>query len=356
MTDSSEFKRELLSRVGDPSQLFGIRDMTINSGKGKGVRVLDVNNGGGLVFSCLPDRGLDLAGLSWHGVNLSYIAKAGIVAPQYFTEEGHRFLGSFTAGFLTTCGLRNVGPACEDGGEHFGLHGSIANIPADEVTAVTDWSDQLPEIRISGSMRDARLFGPNLVLRREITSQYGSNKLKICDQVENQGFSEQPLMILYHFNLGYPLLNDKAQLVAPIAKTAPRDDWAGENIACLKQCQKPTAGYREMVFDHDLHAASDGMTCAGLVNDELNLGVAIRYNKRQLHNLTHWKMMGQGDYVIGIEPCNCRGGGREEHRRTGQLEMIQPGKTREFSIEVEFLSGPENLKKFKMEADQLDKG
>jgi hypothetical protein len=123
-------KRELLKYVGDTSQLFGIKSYSLIGGKADGVRALDINNGTGLNLTVLPDRALDIVYLSYKGVNFSYISNTGIVAPTYFNDAGSGFHRSFTGGFLTTCGLTNVGAECNDGGEELGIHGRIANTPA----------------------------------------------------------------------------------------------------------------------------------------------------------------------------------------------------------------------------------
>lgn len=197
-------KRQMLRYVGDFSQLFGIKEYTLSEGKAGGVKAFDVKNGSGLEFTVLADRCLDIAGLSFKGINCSYISKTGIVAPEYYNENGPGFLRSFHAGFLTTCGLRNVGVPCEENGETFSLHGRISNTPGEELCALTEWIDDVPVLSISGKMREARLFGENLILERKITCKYGENKITIRNSVENLGFKREALMLLFHFNLGYP--------------------------------------------------------------------------------------------------------------------------------------------------------
>jgi hypothetical protein len=64
-------------------------------------------------------------------------------------------------------------------------------------------------------MLEARLFGENLVLGRKIICKYGENKITINDTVENLGFRKEALMLLFHFNMGYPLLDEDAILVTP---------------------------------------------------------------------------------------------------------------------------------------------
>ena len=84
-------KRQMLRYVGDFSQLFGIKEFSFTSGRAKEVKAFDVKNGSGLEFTVLADRCLDIAGLSFKGINCSYISKTGIVAPEYYKENGIGF-------------------------------------------------------------------------------------------------------------------------------------------------------------------------------------------------------------------------------------------------------------------------
>ncbi len=353
MRETDFSKRQVLKYVGDPSQLFGAKDYTLNSGKARGVRAVDLKNGSGLEFTVLPDRGMDIAWLSYKGVNFSYIGKPGVVAPEYYSQSGLDFLRSFYAGFLTTCGLRSVGSPSVDEGEELGLHGRIANTPAEEVYSGTEWKEQSPVLKVKGRMREARVFGENLVLRREITCKCGENKIVIEDSVENDGFRKEPLMLLYHFNLGYPVLDEKAYLLAPTRELRPRDEVAAKGVDAHDRFQKPTEDYSEQVFYHDLKADKDGNTCAALINEELGLGVVIRINKNQLSNFTQWKQMGEGEYVLGMEPCNCQVGGRADSRAKGVLEYLEPGEVRTFRTEIEILDGAGEIDRLKKEIEKL---
>ena len=162
-------KMELLRYVGDCSQILGIRECALAGGKSKGVKAFDIRNGSGLEMTVLADRCLDISSLSINGINCGYMSSTGIVAPEYYESGGFGFFRNYSGGFLTTCGLRNVGNPCEEGGEQFDIHGRVANIPAEEVCASTDWGkDGVPEITVSGKMRETRFFGENLLLRRKI--------------------------------------------------------------------------------------------------------------------------------------------------------------------------------------------
>jgi len=346
MNQKNILKREMLQYVGDFSQIFGIKSYTLTEGRAKGVRAFDVSNGTGLNFTVLQDRCLDIAGISFNGTNCSYISKTGIVAPEYYSEGGIGFLRSFTAGFLTTCGLRNVGSPCEENGEAFTMHGRISNIPAEEVCAFTEWENDIPVLTLSGKMREARLFGEDLVLWRKISCKYGENKITIRNTIENQGFRKEVLMLLFHFNLGYPLLDENAFLVASTEELMPRDSDAEKGKNNYMQCQPPTPGYIEQVFYHRLKADKNGDTQVALINEKLDLGVVIQFNKNQLFNFTQWKQMGEGEYVMGLEPCNCFVGGRTDPRNNEKLEYLEPGESRNFDLTIELLSEKKQIRDF----------
>ena len=102
------------SYIGHPSQLSGVEEYRLIGGKGDGMRLLQVRNGLGLEFTVSADRAADITRLSYEGVNYSYISPSGYVAPTYYDQQEFGFSKSFTCGFLTTCGLSNIGVPTED--------------------------------------------------------------------------------------------------------------------------------------------------------------------------------------------------------------------------------------------------
>ena len=344
-------KREWLRYTGDMAQVAGIRDCTLRGGKAEGIRALDFCNGSGLAFTVLPDRAMDIGALSYKGINGSYLSKTGPVAPSYYNEAGAGFLRGFYGGFLTTCGLSNVGTACEENGKTYGTHGRISHTPAEEVYSRCAWGeDGLYHLEAGGWMREAVLFGENLVLERKIGTVFGQKGFVIRDRVENRGFNEEPLMLLYHFNLGYPLLSGESYLVAPIARTLPRSERAAEGLGSYTRFQAPEHGFSEQVYYHEMKGCADGRTFAALINPALSLGIAIRFHPSQLPRMTQWKQMGEGEYVLGIEPCNCHVEGRVRERELGTLEILKAGASRQVDIEIEILEGEAEIEALKAEA------
>lgn len=48
--------------------------------------------------------------------------------------------------------------------------------------------------------------------------------------------------------------------------------------------------------------------------------------------------MGEGLYVVGLEPANCHVEGRCAEREMGTLQILQPGEVRLYHLEIEFSS------------------
>ena len=56
----------------------------------------------------------------------------------------------------------------------------------------------------------------------------------------------------------------------------------------------------------------------------------------ELPHLFQWKMMGEGAYVLGIEPANSSGiNGRAAARQSGDLAYLAPGQSVTYDIAFE---------------------
>jgi hypothetical protein len=332
-------KEELLSRVGQMEQLAGIRLVEALEGKGRGCRLLDVWTGSGLRFQVNADRALDISYAEFLGMPLGWRSPAGEVHPAYYEPQGFGWLRSFTGGLLTTCGLDQFGVPAQDEGLEFGLHGRISNCPAVQVNHRASWKGEDYALEITGECRQAALFRENLVLRRRITTSLGSNRIRIEDEITNQGFEPAAHMILYHFNLSFPLVSEYSRLQVQSQETLARDEAAQPGLGEWDRFQPPTEGYREQVFIHRPMADPEGIATVDLVNPRVGLGLRWRYSVANLPYLMEWKMMGKGAYVVGVEPANCNGlGGRSATREKGLLPRLEPGETQEYRIDLEVIS------------------
>lgn len=279
-------RAELLKRIGSVEQIGGVRDFVFNEGKAKGVRAIEINTGR-LCFTVLPDRGMDIAQASFLGTPVSWISKTGITDSRFYEKDGLHFLRGFYGGLLTTCGLKNIGGPVGE----FGLHDRIANTPAEKVSIFADWVGDDYVIEISGQVRQSRVFGENLVLKRTIKTKLFSDSFELFDTVVNEGFTEENFALAYHCNFGYPLVTEGAKIVNVPAEIA---DITG-----------PIHGKEEECIGVPL---TGDVATVGIRNDEM--GAYITYNRDTMPDFLIWKMLGESEYVVGLEPRTSNFGGQ----------------------------------------------
>lgn len=313
--------------IGHPTQLYGVEEHRMIGGKGDGMRLYEVKNGCGLEITVCADRCMDIYRLSYRGINCGYFAPAGYVAPAYYDDKGNGFLKSFTAGFMTTCGLTTVGPPEEDDGTLLPLHGTIGNAPAEAAAA---WLEG-DHILLRGRINQSDLFSHKLTLERKITCPLHENTILIEDTVLNEGSTIAPFMLLYHMNMGYPLLSEKSCLTIPAKSILPRTEHAARDLATCHDILPPTADFEEQCY---LHSFQGDTALARLYNPVCGIGLEISFDPGQLPCLTEWKMMGIRDYVLGLEPGTCFPTGRSTARHEGTLQFLHPGDAKQFAIQV----------------------
>jgi hypothetical protein len=328
-------KDELFQYIGNQSQIGGSRHYLLSDGRGRDMRAIDINTGSGLNYTILPDRGMDISLASFRGNNLVYLSCNGETHPAFFEPQGFGWLHTFTGGLLTTCGLTYLGAPVKDGDEELGLHGRYSTIPARQVADHSEWIGDEYHIRLRGIVDEGRIFGHRIRLEREISSIQGQNTIMIRDIVTNFGYKTSPYTILYHMNLGYPLLSEFSELILDPAITVAATPYAEEGINEFRRFIKPVANCQEQVYFHSVKADNKGKAQVSLLNRKLGISLKIKFNADQLPYLTEWKMMGMGEYVLGLEPCNVPAKNRVALKADNILPYLKAGETVTNEIEVE---------------------
>ncbi len=346
-----DYKNADLDKIGNMSQIAGIRHFEMMDGKAKGTEAVEIQTGSGLSLVVLPGRGMDIAWINYRGVPLSYMSKTGIVSPAYYDGDGMNWLHSFFAGALTTCGLLNVGgpeivshPVIGD--RMYGLHGRISNTAAEQVSLFEDFENGEYTIKASGLMSEAILHGEHLTLRREIVTAYGKNEFKLHDTVTNRAACEQDIMLLYHINFGYPLLDAGSRFVSNSKTVTPQSEDAKRDIEKAFTCEEPTLGMTERCYAHDMNTDTDGKVRIAFINDKLELGVALEYNKNQLPSFNQWKMMNKKEYVVGLEPCTALPQGYAKAKENGALVTLSKNESRIFELTYKILDGKDAIDEY----------
>ena len=335
-------RRDLEARAGRMDAIGGIRRFREEHGPETGVEWIQVRTGGGLTYYANASRALDISLLEYCGAPLSWHAVNGEINPNYFDPEGMEWLRTAAGGFLMTCGLLTAGAPSEDGGEKFGIHGRIHHLPARVLNAEAAWEGDEYSMRIKGVADETRIFGENLRLTRQIESRLGENRIILNDRVENLGFKPVPHMFLYHFNFGFPLMDDNTEIIIPSRKVVRREeDYPLEG---WDRWDAPEADYQERVYYHEMDPAEirDGMARAEIVNPNFPAGghaavrltVRLEWDVETLPRLTEWKMPEAGTHALGIEPANCLVEGRAAERKRGTLVTLEPGESKNYHVEL----------------------
>src|SRR5512143_782106 len=173
--------------VMDMRHLADIRPFEFSDGPERGVRGLHVRNAAGLDFTILADRGMGLYDAQFQGVPLAFISSVGVAHPAYAEPHGLGWLRTWPGGFLTPCGLTQVGSPCNDDGEELGIHGRLSGLAAQHLQWGAEWQNDRYVLWAEGTLRETSVFGVNLVMKRRISTVLDQARMWIEDRIENHG-------------------------------------------------------------------------------------------------------------------------------------------------------------------------
>ncbi|MHB1347817.1 MAG: aldose 1-epimerase family protein [Candidatus Humimicrobiaceae bacterium] len=347
-------QKEIMDRIGDISQLGGIKSYELNDGSSRGVRAIDIKTAAGLDMTVAVDRCLDISYLSYKSVPISWRSAMPITHPSYFESKWDEWLRNFYGGLFTTCGFTYAGSPCIDEGIELNIHGRAANLPGYNVCSETVWEDNTFKFHVSGKVREVKHGGEKIELSRKITTIMDEPRIIIEDRIKNIGSVKSPLMMLYHFNIGYPIISETSELVEPEADISTKDDISKNNSANFKNFASPTQDCKDELFFHDIEPDSKGYGNIAIVNEKFNdgegIGIWLKYKKDTLPNLTQWKLLRSGgEYVCGLEPGNNFVTTRAQARAEGTLNYILPDEEKTYKLEFAVLKNNADIKKFKAE-------
>jgi len=297
--------------LGDLRQHAAVRRITLDDGPERGVRALAFSTGGGLDFWVLADRSLDIGPLWRRGVQLGWQSPNGFRAPWLHDAEGDggRGIERSLSGLLVTCGLDPVRRP-ESGAP---LHGRLPLTPARVTACGEDWERDEPVLFAAGEVTQARLNGEMLRLKRRIEAPIGGARIVIDDAVENLGPAAQAHDLLYHVNVGHPLVGPATSLSLDGARLDWPDGGAGPAVTCR------AVGHPGAVA---VAASGGGET------------MTLRFDGAALPFLQLWRNALPGINVAGIEPCTADRASGGTASLPGR--PLAPGEIRRYQLEIEF--------------------
>ena len=335
-------QKDTMRYVGSMQQLASVRPVTFGEGRSSGLKAYEVKNGC-LQFQVMADKCLDIAEFSYKGININFLSKPGLQGRAHYDTNKDEAVRSIMGGLMFTSGVENIcAPCCIDGVD-YPMHGRMRTTPAEHLSADAVWKDGRYVCEVSGEMREAALFGENMILRRRIETVYGEKSVTVTDTFENQAFRYEPLMLLYHINIGYPFLDENVKLYLPTRRVTARDAEAEGHEDAYDRMEAPIDNEPEYVFIHELVKDADGCACALAVNHRLGLGLSIHWQADNLPYFMEWKSLASGDYVIGLEPANSSVYGRVWHEKDGSVHKVAPFASETNRLTFTVLDGEEEI-------------
>lgn len=323
----------LRSRVLRGEQLGGVSLVQLENG----VRAARIRTLGGIDALVILDRAMDIAWCSFRGTPLVWNGPGALLPPHPGTLNDDEFQRRFFGGLVTTCGLEAFGPAGSDEYGTWGQHGHVNHTAATEIAVTNAFDAEEPYMELRGMVRQVRMFGESLRLERVWRASLYGRELMLHDRVTNDGGSAVPHMLLYHCNAGYPLLDEELTLTLPQTGMAPRDDEAKRGLAEWNRGGQPDASFQEQVFVHSPSAGAGRWCVATFANPRIERSLSVGFQPDQLPACFSWRMLGEGTYVMAVEPANCPTiEGRIAAAETGTLPFLQPGETRAYDLRFGF--------------------
>ena len=316
---------------------------TLRGGLSDGVRMLIVHTGA-ITAAILPTRGMGLWKV-WAG-ELAVGWESPVRGPVHpslvpvFDPSGIGWLEGFDE-LLVRCGLSSNGaPQFDASGRlRWPLHGRIANLPATELSVEID--ESAGTVDVVGVVPETRVLVGNLQLESRYRFHAGSPRIEIEDTVSNVSAVDSSFQLLYHINIGEPLLEAGGTLLAAASELAPRDARAAEGVDGWYACSGPTSGYAEQVYFAKPIKGSDGRSVAAFIGPHRDRGLAVEFETSTLPYLTIWKNTAarEDGYVIGIEPATGLPNTREFEESAGRVVKLADGESQTMHLAIEPLIG-----------------
>ena len=333
---------KIMKYCGSIQQMIYVRPVTYREGRAEQLNAVEAKCGD-IFFHSALDKALDISDLSYKGMNMTFLAKPGLEGRNHYDTNGEEALRSIMGGLFFTCGLENICAPCTIDGKDYPMHGRMRTTPAEHVgTDVVQEGDSY-KLVITGEMREAELFGENMVLRRKIESVLGENSITVTDEVENQAFRPEPLMLLYHCNLGYPFLDENCRLYVPSKAVSGREPFSEQHVDEWDRMNSPIDNECEYVYIHDMQSDENLDTMVLVANHALNIGLTIQFNQRNLPYFMEWKSLASGDYVLGLEPSNSSVYGKTYHVEHDTVHYLKPFEKETNVLKFSVIEGNEKL-------------
>tara|TARA_R110002049_G_scaffold4601_4_gene31894 strand:+ start:135266 stop:136600 length:1335 start_codon:yes stop_codon:yes gene_type:complete len=351
--NQSQLSKTVETRLGEVRTRHG----RFIGGVADQVEVIEVDTGPARVL-ILPTRGMSIWKVESDGVRFGWDSPvAGPVHPAHvplYDPSGLGWLEGFDE-LVVRCGLESNGaPEHDENGQLvFPLHGRIGNLPASSLSI--EINEASGRVEVIGEVIEARLFFKRLRMRSRVRMNAGSAAIELLDDVTNDLSTTTTIQMLYHVNVGAPVLGDGATLEAPILELAPKDSLAAGEMDQWNQFGAPESGYAERVYFARLQSDDANETTAMLRSADGTNGLGVRFNTNGLPRFILWKNTGaeSDGYVTGLEPATNYPNGRSYEEKEGRVVEVPSGETVSFRVSLYPLTDEAAVKEMSAKIESL---
>ncbi|MGC4005056.1 MAG: DUF4432 family protein [Pirellulales bacterium] len=183
-----------------------------------------------------------------------------------------------------------------------------------------------------------------LRLRATILLGPDEGTIRVIDEVTNFGAAPIGMELLYHINLGEPLLTPGSRVHLAAKKIVPRNDHAATDVATWHTVSGHCTKAEQVYFFEPLPDAT-GNAEALLVDAAGKRAFGVAFPVKQLPYFSLWKNPAPSadGYVVGLEPGinfpNVRG---FEEKRC-RVKKLQPGETARFELTLRAYDDPAHI-------------
>ncbi|TWU15918.1 aldose 1-epimerase family protein [Allorhodopirellula heiligendammensis] len=330
--ESSVLHLTIETRVGE----LRVRRGVFRGGVSEGVEIIRLANER-MHVDILPTRGMSIWRMQANGVRYQWQSPVvGPVHPNYVDIGEPSGLG-WLSGFdelVVRCGLESNGAPEHDSSGRlvYPLHGHIANTPADALSV--EFDEASGRVELVAETIEARLFFKRWRMRTRVRIHADRDDVELLDDVTNELSTPESMQLLYHINVGSPLLGENATLSMALDELAPRDDHAAEQIDQWNRVEGPTSAYQERVYFARPLPDDSGIARALLADAERKRGLEVRFKTSTLPWFILWKNAAEtGDgYVCGLEPATNFPNQRSFEHENGRTLKLDGGETASFRV------------------------
>ena len=330
--DSSPLTAQIETREG----VIQIRHGRFSGGSSDQVEVVEVDTGAVRAL-VLPSRGMSIWRMDTEGLRFGWDSPvSGPVHPRQvplFDPSGIGWLEGFDE-FVVRCGLASNGaPEHDERGQLLHpLHGRVGNLPADSLSI--EYNEASGRLDLIGEVLESRLFIRRLRLRSRIRFRAGSPDVELLDDVTNELSSPTSIQLLYHINVGTPLLSEGAQVAAALESVAPKDALSAGEMEQWNQFGAPQQGYAERVYFARPLADESNSTSVMLRTEDGQQGLGVSFGTQGLPRFILWKNTAalSDGYVTGLEPATNYPNPRSFEEQQGRVVELDGGKSASFRV------------------------